>query len=333
MEIKEAFDVIKETKEDFKNVLLERLKLPIINYYIFFLIIYNWDIIVMLFFYKGNAEIRIEKVKSLYESYNFLFVLNWRMLVPLIYSFISCMIFPYVSSFIESKLKRTNEKRIEDFYDLEDNKAEREKKVIDKRSGNLEKSKLITEVDNLKLQLFESEKEVTKLLTNNNENNSFNEKKIKEYKDLTDDLKKHESDLISLLDSQRKFLYRVNIKFLKEKVLIFSEIKVDFSIINFYDFLVELCNCISQEYDNDKSLVDFSDITHSIVSVVDKFYNLNENDQFKLSVQILELFENFGLLKFQRISDREILVQIIDDFDNFDEYVIDEKTLLSLNGI
>ena len=50
MEIKEAFDVIKETKEDFKNVLLERLKLPIINYYIFFLIIYNWDIIVMLFF-------------------------------------------------------------------------------------------------------------------------------------------------------------------------------------------------------------------------------------------------------------------------------------------
>ena len=50
------------------------------------------------------------------------------MLVPLIYSFISCMIFPYVSSFIESKLKRTNEKRLNDFYDLEDNKAEREKK-------------------------------------------------------------------------------------------------------------------------------------------------------------------------------------------------------------
>jgi len=49
MEIQGIQDFVKESKEDIKEIVLERLKNPLINFYIFFLVIYNWDIIYIFF--------------------------------------------------------------------------------------------------------------------------------------------------------------------------------------------------------------------------------------------------------------------------------------------
>ncbi|MDM1074216.1 hypothetical protein HX001_17155 [Empedobacter brevis] len=300
MEIKEAFDVIKETKEDFKNVLLERLRLPIINYYIFFLIIYNWDIIVMLFFFKGNAELRIEKVKNLYENYNFLFVLNWRMLVPLIYSFISCMIFPYVSSFIERKLKSTNENRIKDFFDLEEEKAKREKDILFTRNGNKTITQLIDDKEKLNIIKENLETDIRKL-----EVESSSLKTIK-------------LNLDTEIDDYKTTVLNLNNQIYQQYEIYLDLIIIDTSIIQnvskpFKNNIYELFAYILKELNNDDQIEDSFLI--NVINLKLKDFYINTNSYFEdswLQNDSDKIFKGLSVSKIIeknkiRINNREII--------------------------
>lgn len=163
-----------DIKDDIKQILLERLKSPIINFYLFFLVLYNWDLILMLFFLNGDVNSKILELKNAYDEKKMFWILNWRFISPMIYAFLSIVLFPFISNFIDNLLKPITKKRIENFYEIEEVKADKDLIVINKRTGN-------KTLETLDVEL-KTEKEKTESLLNdlNNTTNELNQIKAKE---------------------------------------------------------------------------------------------------------------------------------------------------------
>lgn len=144
---------ITDIKDDLKQIILERLKSPIINFYLFFLVIYNWDLLLMLFFLNGDVNTKILELKNTYDDKKIFWILNWRFIAPMIYAFLSIVLFPFISNFIENLLKTITKERISNFYEIEGLKADKDLVVINKRTGNKTLENLQNEISNLTINI------------------------------------------------------------------------------------------------------------------------------------------------------------------------------------
>lgn len=161
---------IKNLGIEAKEIILERLKNPFINLYLFFLIIYNWDIILYLLFSKDIIELKIQCAKNYYHDGHIWWLLNWRFIAPLIYSIVSnyiLQIFSLVNDYLNAPLIL---KRYEKFCHSEKQMYNEYKEVIKVRTENKEKEDFEREIKNLmnknEVLQFENE-ELTEKLKNN----------------------------------------------------------------------------------------------------------------------------------------------------------------------
>ncbi|MGV0830311.1 hypothetical protein ACTS9C_15910 [Empedobacter brevis] len=115
MDLNGVKDFVVETKD----IALNRLKYPLLKFYIFFIIICNWDIIMFVFLGDADINMRVASIKnSIKETelnilgVNINFV-NLRWLMPMIYSLISYLLFPYISFEIEKIISKVKNQQID----------------------------------------------------------------------------------------------------------------------------------------------------------------------------------------------------------------------------
>lgn len=190
---------IKNLGSEAKDIILERLKNPFINLYLFFLIIYNWDIILYLLFSKDIIELKIQCIKNDYNKDNFWLILNWRFITPLIYSMLSNVLLQLLSltyDYINNPLILI---RYKVFCKVEIAKITEYKSVIKVRTKNKEKEDFEREIKNLmnKNEVLQLEnEELTEKLKNNLENTAERRIDSKLPIDLEQQTKKNILDMI-----------------------------------------------------------------------------------------------------------------------------------------
>ncbi|MGV0830739.1 hypothetical protein ACTS9D_00770 [Empedobacter brevis] len=150
-------DFVKESKEDIKEIISERLKNPLINYYIFFLVIYNWDIILYTSFSSSTIEIKLDCIKEIYHNSDICWIFNWRFIAPLLYSIVSLFLFQLLSLIIDRFYNKLIIKRYVLYCNIEEGKATEYRRVIDARTGNKQIEDL--EIENISLKnIIETQK-------------------------------------------------------------------------------------------------------------------------------------------------------------------------------
>jgi hypothetical protein len=115
MDLNNVKDFVVETKD----VAFSRLKYPLLKFYLFFIIICNWDIILFIFLGDADINMRVTSIKNSIKSTEFEFLgvtihyINMRWLMPMLYSFISYLLFPYISYEIEKIISMVKNKQMD----------------------------------------------------------------------------------------------------------------------------------------------------------------------------------------------------------------------------
>ncbi|MDR6485552.1 endonuclease III [Chryseobacterium vietnamense] len=162
--IKTIIDFIKESKEASQ----ERLKLPIVPFYIFLLIISYWKPISIYFLSEKNIEERIKEIDLIYINYGY-----WdhifNLLILLFLSTISSILFPSIMFIIEYLLKTPN----------------KERKIIKNSTKNIDREE--------ELKITEHKYKINKILSGN--------KEVEDYNQSIEDLKKSYEDRIQNIEA------------------------------------------------------------------------------------------------------------------------------------
>lgn len=155
MDLNNVKDFVVETKD----VALSRLKYPLLKFYLFFIIICNWDIILFIFLGDADINMRVTSIKNSIKSTEFEFLgvtipyINMRWLMPMVYSLISYLLFPYISYEIEKIISKVKNQQM----DLE---SEEQLKIAKKQyeiSLELSGKKSLDDL-NKKITILENEK-------------------------------------------------------------------------------------------------------------------------------------------------------------------------------
>lgn len=321
MEFNDLTELAKNTKEDIKDMITERLKYPIINLYIFFLLMLNWDILIILFFYEGTALNRIKEIQNLNKQFIVFWVINLRVILPLLFAVVSCFIYPYLSYLIEKKLSKTNKSRIDNHFDLKDKTADRERQVIDKRNGN----RSIEELNN-QITILSNDKE--KLLDENikySEEIKLKSQRVDELDNFIKGYKQNFKEVNESFDFVRKQNFEGILEFVE---LQFNYIK-DPGYSPYYPRFIK--NIMKElDFKIKDSYLSTSSIKKIIKKHIDNLYNNDDNnDSFEVDPiisnvlinSILGIFFSFKILKLDTISDT---VYKENKFQDFYEFIIEK---------
>lgn len=144
---------ISQVLSDFRTNTNERLRLPIFQFYLITLIIYNWDLILFLIIDKNEILTKIYFIKDKFYSNN-------RYLIPLILSILYSLLFPTIQFYIIKVQRKFNNKRIEWDYDNQTSNANHKKKLQNILTGIQEKEDFEKQLDfekqnnkNLKIEI------------------------------------------------------------------------------------------------------------------------------------------------------------------------------------
>lgn len=303
-------------KDDIKQILLERLKSPIINFYLFFLVLYNWDLILMLFFLNGDVNSKILELKSTYENKKIIWILNWRFIAPIIYAFLSIVLFPFVSNFIDDLLKPITKKRIKNFYEIEELKADKDLIVINKRTGNKTLEDLQIQISKLNNNLESERGNFQKLNDNFTKLNSDYIDLQQANSRLSSELKNKETDyhlnsLKNKMLEENDYFMDSNLSEVEKSMLriIFADLKVSAKNVNgdfnFINFIINQLNNI--EYFTSKNLIE---------TILEGFKNLYFESSSK-DVQIL-FYEDFTIRN-------DVNAQLIYNSNKLADYMLEHK--------
>lgn len=102
--LKKLEEIIEGYKE-VKKYSIERLNTPVFFYYLIALLIWNWDILLIILRSKKNVEYLIELIKNNYSDI-------LRVFFPLIFAFLSSLLFPFLMFLIDIILSYINVWRI-----------------------------------------------------------------------------------------------------------------------------------------------------------------------------------------------------------------------------
>lgn len=140
--LKEGTSLAKETIDDFKNDIKERIKLPLLISYGVILVIYNWDVLYYLIFKDEESFAKIQFIKVEFANPD-----HTRFTTPFLLAILTTFMFPAVQvliNFVFNVFKKINNKLT---TDEEIDKANRDKKLIDIRSGNFDKEILQAQIE------------------------------------------------------------------------------------------------------------------------------------------------------------------------------------------
>jgi len=161
--IKTIIDFLKESKEASQ----ERLKLPIVPFYIFLLIVSYWKPISIYLLSEKNIEGKIKEIDFLYKNNN-----HWdhilNLLILLFISTISSILFPFLMFLIEYLLKKPN----------------KERKIIKNKTKDIDRE------EELKIAMHKFD--MNKILSGN--------KEVEDYNQSIEDLKKSYEDRIQNME-------------------------------------------------------------------------------------------------------------------------------------
>ncbi|MDM1070871.1 hypothetical protein HX001_00025 [Empedobacter brevis] len=318
MDFNDVKDFVVETKE----VALNRLKYPLLKFYIFFIIICNWDIILFIFLGDADINMRITSIKNsiketeLYILGVSIHFINLRWLMPMIYSLVSYLLFPYISYEIEKIISKVKNQQM----DLESQEKLKIAKSQYEISLELSGKRSYDEL-NAKISILEKEKEENfrlyqqtfdekeTIINQNRLNESFFNEKMEEYKN-------------GMIKAKSE-LQQLELKIKKES---FLKIKMD------QDYKKKLTlmyfinkNDNPNNYSNNK----IDTINESLYRYVNYFF---EADQKLENIFILKDFLKVGEIYTDSIKyDRNLyniseVVLELGFFDKFDEnkYIITE---------
>lgn len=182
------YEDAKKSVSDFPKYLSERLKLPIVILYLSLVTLFNWDIIFYLLFQKSSAICKIIYIKSRYSN-----LINLRLGWALFISIVSALTFPSIQivlNWILSFVKRYELQRVKR---EEEDYAEHRKRILDIRTGNLERQGLQSKIEKLSIENQEILDSVESLMV---------EKKEKDIE--INDLKSMMKSQASILEDQKK---------------------------------------------------------------------------------------------------------------------------------
>ncbi|MDM1138883.1 MULTISPECIES: hypothetical protein [unclassified Empedobacter] len=234
----------KDTKDDIKEIVLERLKNPLINFYLFFLVIYNWDIILYTSFSGSTIELKIDCIRQMYHNSDIWWIFNWRFVAALIYSIISLFLFQLLSLLIEIFYNKLIFRRYVIFCKLEQEKAIEYRNVINARTANKKIEDLERENKTLKDLIETKDLEYSKFVEDN----------LKKAKN-----DKLERDILSII--LQEFTYNsISDINLADKILNFINSNNNFTKKQFYNGIKDLLDLYfinDLEYNQDKEFNNF----------------------------------------------------------------------------
>lgn len=162
--IKTIIDFIKESKEASQ----ERLKLPIVTFYIFLLVISYWKPLSIYFLSEKKIEEKIKEIDFIYKNHT-----HWdhilNLLILLLLSTISSILFPSIMFIIEYLLKKPN----------------KERKIIKNSTKDIDR--------NEELKITKHKYDMNKILSGN--------KEVEDYNQSIEDLKKSYEDRIQNMEN------------------------------------------------------------------------------------------------------------------------------------
>jgi len=162
--IKTIIDFVKESKEASQ----ERLKLPIVTFYIFLLVISYWKPLSIYFLSEKKIEEKIKEIDFIYKNYTYCdHILN--LLILLLLSTISSILFPSIMFIIEYLLKKPN----------------KERKIIKNSTKDIDREE--------ELKITKHKYDMNKILSGN--------KEIEDYNKSIEDLKKSYEDRIKNMEN------------------------------------------------------------------------------------------------------------------------------------
>ena len=135
-------DDIKKNIEEIKEYTMDRLKMPIFFYYFVILLVWNWDIILLVLKSESSIEIIIEKIKGNHFEPS-------RYLWPLAIAIGGNVVFPFIMMLIEFPLAWINKKRNDKAGDVEYEKAKQELNIQRARTGAISLKELQDQINNL----------------------------------------------------------------------------------------------------------------------------------------------------------------------------------------
>lgn len=135
-------DDIKKNIEEIKEYTMDRLKMPIFFYYFVILLVWNWDIILLILKSESSIEVIIDKIKGNHFE-------PGRYLWPLAIAIGGNIGFPFIMFLIEWCLSEITKERNDTALEIELKKAEKEFEVQRKRIGAVSLKDLQDQIDSL----------------------------------------------------------------------------------------------------------------------------------------------------------------------------------------
>lgn len=216
--------------------MVERVKSPIVGTFIFAWFFYNWKIILILLFGKGDVENKIDIISSYVTAKSFYY--------PFSFAVLYCILIPIVTLFIDVLLRKVSEGAIEIRYE-KINKEYKEKKKTEilRADADIAYERQKTDSEKEIQEMRESitvSKEREGVLVKEKEN-AINEKNeiikekeaiVKEKNETIQDFDKLKSDYLNLSEQMVKMhdAYAVKIKAIRDE----SNENGYSSVVNYY---------------------------------------------------------------------------------------------------
>ncbi|MCL1689066.1 hypothetical protein CMU59_10970 [Elizabethkingia anophelis] len=281
-EDQEIPNTIKELLKDFSLNTKERLRLPIFQYYIITLILYNWDFLLYLLIDSNQILKKILFIKENFYS-------SERVLIPLFIAIVYSLLFPIIQFYIVKIQKGLNKQRINWNYETQIENANHRKSIQNILTGIKEKEDFEKQLEfeknrnvNLQNEIQILRDEIIQLQKNYNDSSTESNNYKQEYYSLLSNFRfylKHNNDINSKI--KETFVEEQYFKYFNILIEIFNYVEISNNIDvseNFNEKLYKYLLYGNKEFIfSNNNLINERIIAH-ISNILMKYNLINNND-------------------------------------------------------
>lgn len=175
----------------------ERIKNPFIGSYLTAFLVYNWRVFFLLVFSDAKIE---DKIVVINHEYCHIGAILWPLAISLIY----ILLVPYLNLFFDNLLSYSNDKQAKrkktgviNKLQLKKEEARYEREIADERAGTKEVKELQERIDAIEIENEIKTREITELITKNNDSTEIFKNKIEQLTIEKNELQKRELEAIN----------------------------------------------------------------------------------------------------------------------------------------